>query len=435
MATTVHRSARIRVRATRAQRRRLLALMEAAGDVWAWVIDCNRTLASWGCRPVVNFQALCRELTGTSFGELPRLAAEDVLKRYSHAWFAAAKRRAMGQRAGFPRRKRRLVPVRFRAGTFAVSGRCVRLATARGSHELWVRLARDVPYDPGTLRAVTVVVEAAAVYLDVTAELKVEEHGLDPARIAGVDLGIIHPFAAASGNEALVVSGRAIRAEGRMHLADTKARARKMSPKAPARGRRGSRRWKRLRARQRCQEARHRRRVRCAQHRAAKEVVEWAKARGVGTLVVGDPTGICDNHSARHHNLRLRQWRRTHLMAALRDKAQRAGMRVVLIDERGSSSICPECRARVPKPRGRSFVCPTCGFSGHRDVVGARNIAASRGGITSSPTLVTHRRAGAPPARRDRRRHLYDRRRSCLVPGLPGNRESLAEDEPLARIA
>jgi hypothetical protein len=47
--------------------------------------------------------------------------------------------------------------------------------------------------------------------------------------------------------------------------------------------------------------------------------------------------------------------------------------------------------------------------------------------------LVTHRRAGQPPARRDRRRHLMDRRRSCPAPGRPPPRESLAnpgEDQP-----
>jgi hypothetical protein len=37
------------------------------------------------------------------------------------------------------------------------------------------------------------------------------------------------------------------------------------------------------------------------------------------------------------------------------------------------------------------------------------------------PVLIEHRRAGIVPARRDRRRHLYDhrRRRSCLASGHP----------------
>jgi hypothetical protein len=121
---------------------------------------------------------------------------------------------------------------------------------------------------------------------------------------------------------------------------------------------------------------------------------------------------------------RLRQWRRTHLLQALHDKAERAGMVVRLVDEVGTSSTCPACRQRVPKPKGRGFNCPHCGLQGHRDLVGARNIAAKAGGgptSVGSPTLVEHRRAGVLPARRDRRRHLHDwrRRRSCLASGHP----------------
>jgi Putative transposase DNA-binding domain len=122
-------------------------------------------------------------------------------------------------------------------------------------------------------------------------------------------------------------------------------------------------------------------------------------------------------------NLRLRQWRRTHLAQALVNKAERAGIAVRLVDERGTSSTCPACHRRVAKPTGRRFRCRRCGLQGHRDLVGAANIAAKAGGgptSTGVPVLVEHRRAGMAPARRDRRRHLHDqRRRSCLAPGHP----------------
>src|SRR5712691_11045644 len=131
----VHRTARIALRTTRAQRRRSYGLLRSAGDVWAWVIDCNRALREWHCPQVANFSALCRELTGTSFGELSRTSAEDVLKRYSVAFFEAAKRHTQGLRAGFPRRKRGLVPVRFRWGCFSVCGSRVRLGVGRGAPE------------------------------------------------------------------------------------------------------------------------------------------------------------------------------------------------------------------------------------------------------------------------------------------------------------
>jgi hypothetical protein len=77
-----------------------------------------------------------------------------------------------------------------------------------------------------------------------------------------------------------------------------------------------------------------------------------------------------------------------------------------------------------PSPRAAGSTVPTVACRGHRDLVGARNIAAKqRGGCigTEFPVLVEHRRAGIVPARRDRRRHLHDqrRRRSCPAPGHP----------------
>jgi len=221
-----------------------------------------------------------------------------------------------------------------------------------------------------------------------------------------------------------MVSGRAIRAESYLHLEDQKARHAKAARRAPKPGQRGSRRWKRHRARLRRVEARHRRRVHLAQHQAAKQVIAFAVQQKVGTLVVGDPKGITEHDAGRVHNLRLRRWRRTHLLQALRDKAELAGITVRLVDERGTSSTCPACQRRVPKPKGRRFHCPHCMLQGHRDLVGAHNIAAKAGGgptSTDLPVLIEHRRAGRMPARRDRRRHLHDqqRRRSCLTLGHP----------------
>ncbi|MEA2500328.1 MAG: putative transposase, partial [Actinomycetota bacterium] len=270
-----HRTARIALGATPAQRRRCFGLLRSAGDVWAWVIDCNRQLREWHCPQVVNFSALCRELTGTAFGELSRTCAEAVLKNYSTAFFEAAKRRKQGVRAGFPRRKRGLVPVRFRFGCFALEGSRVRLGVARGAPELWVRLARELPYPSESIRSVTLVAEAGRLYLDMTAEVTVACDGLGAGVVAGVDLGIIHPFAAVTGDEGLLVSGRAIRAEERLHLEDTKRRSRKAAARAPSKGQKGSRRWRRHRATRRRAEARHRRRVRQGQHEAAKAVVSW----------------------------------------------------------------------------------------------------------------------------------------------------------------
>jgi IS605 OrfB family transposase len=358
------------------------------------------------------------------------VGARSVLRRYSDAWFQAAKRRRAGQRqAGFPRRKRALVPIRFYHGTFLLDGTRVRLPVVRSRPELWVQLARPLPYPEADVRAVTLLAEGGRLWLAVTAAIPVQPHDLDPGRVAGVDLGIIHPYAVVTEQVGLLVSGRALRAQSYLHRADQQARQATAARRAPKRGQRGSRRWRRHRARLRRVEARHRRRVHQAHHQAAKQVIAFALQQRVGTLVLGDPRGITEQDAGRVQNWRLRQWRRTHLLEALRDKAERVGIQVRLVDERGTSSTCPACQRRVPKPTGRGFRCIHCTFFGHRDLVGARNIAAKAGGgptSTGVPVFVEHRRAGRVPARRDRRRHLYDRRRrSCLASGHPPDEPAL----------
>jgi IS605 OrfB family transposase len=423
----LHRTARIRLRLTRRQARRCYGLLRSAGDVWAWLLDSNRQRHQQGEPAISNYQALCRELAKAGgFGELSTVGARSVLRRYSDAWFQAAKGRKAGQRdAGFPRRKRALVPVRFYHGTFLLDGTRVRLPVAKGQPELWVRLARPLPYPQADVRAVTLLAEGGRLWLAVTAAVSVQQHHeLDTGRVAGVDLGVIHPYAVVTERAGLLVSGRALRAEAYLHRADQQARHAKAARRAPTPGQRGSRRWRRHRARLRRVEARHRRGVHQAQHQAARQVITFALQQRIGTLLVGDPKGITSRDVGRVQNWRLRQWRRTHLVQALRDKAEQAGIAVRLVDERGTSSTCPVCRRRVAKPSGRRFRCRCCGLQGHRDLVGAANIAAKAGGGPTSvglPTLVEHRRAGIVPARRDRRRHLHDdrRRRSCLASGHP----------------
>jgi hypothetical protein len=229
----VYRTARAGLRVTRGQRRRLLGLLISAGDVWACVLEINAWRRARQDRPLVSYQELCRELARAepgTFGELDTVGARSVLRRYSDAWFATAKRRRSGdERARFPRR-RALVPLR---------------------------------------------------------------------RIG-------------------------------------------------------------------------------------------------------------------------------HLINALKDKAEAAGISLTLVDERGTSSTCPACRSRVPKPAGRVLACPACQFTGHRDLSAAATIAARAGGGTTPailPAGVTHRRAGAhlpgvAPSRRDPRRRAHHRG----AHGSPGRR-------------
>ncbi|GIH19381.1 RNA-guided endonuclease InsQ/TnpB family protein [Rugosimonospora africana] len=386
--------------------------------------------------PLVGYQDLCRELTvagpGT-FGELCTVGARSVLRRFSDTWFAAAKRRRDGEvQARFPRRRRGLMPVRWYHGTFTLHGRRVRVPTAAGCAALWLRLDREVPYPVERVRSVTLLYADGRLVLEVTAEVPVAAYPPgqepDPARAAGVDLGVIHPYALAGPDRlGLLVSGRAIRAEHRQHLTDTRHRNRAVAARAPKPGHHGSRRWKQYRRRRHHVEDRHRRRVRQAQHEAAKTVIGWAVRHRVGTLTVGDPRGVLDQPAGRRHNLRLRQWQIGRAINVLRDKAELAGITVHLVNERGTSSTCPTCHTRISKPRGRTTNCPHCHTIGHRDLIAAAIIATRTPGggtLTSGsiplPEVITHRRAGrhlpgAGQSRRDPRR-----RTPAAAPGSVG---------------
>ena len=419
----VHRTARVGLRLTRAQAGRCFGLLRSAADVWCTVLAANDWRRRHDGPPLVSYLELCRELAAAgpgTFGQLDSVGARSVLRNYSDAWFSAAKRRKAGEvSVRFPRRRRGLMPVRWYHGTFTITpdGR-VRIPTAAGAAPLWLRLNRALPYPVEQVRSVTLLFDGGRLWLDVTAEVPIATYpngdAPDPTRVAGVDLGIIHPYAVAGPDGAgLLVSGRAIRAEHRLHLKDRKQRQRAVAARAPKPGQRGSRRWRKFRRRQRRVEAQHQRRVRQAQHEAAKTVIEWAVQHRVGILTVGDPRGVLDRAAGRRHNLRLRQWQIGRSLRILQDKAALAGIVVHLVDERGTSSTCPTCSRRIPKPKGRVLACPHCNLTGHRDLIAAATIATrTPGGAPTTPTLVgmvTHRRAGkhlpgVSRARRDPRR-------------------------------
>ena len=165
-------------------------------------------------------------------------SARSILRRYSDAWFSAnAARRGGNAAARYPRRRKSLIPS---ATTPAPSP-----STADTSAFRWpvgVRPWACVFRDPSRIRHTRCALSRSSnvgpkLFVDVTAEVPVASYeegmGPDPARVAGVDLGIIHPYAVAAEGAALVVSGRAIRAEHRLHLAERRPDPERWPPAPP----------------------------------------------------------------------------------------------------------------------------------------------------------------------------------------------------------
>jgi putative transposase len=160
---------------------------------------------------------------------------------------------------------------------------------------------------------------------------------------------------------------------------------------------RGSKRAKRTLKKLAGKEARFRSNT---NHTISKRLV--AKAKGTGRVIaMEDLQGIRDRVTVnKSQRARHSGWSFFQLRAFVTYKATLAGVPLILVDPRNTSRTCPECDD-CDKANRRSqseFVCKSCGFAEHADVVGARNIARRAavhqpnvGVVDGGNTETTHR--------------------------------------------
>ncbi len=236
----MYRTARCGLRVTRGQRRRLLGLLRSAGDVWSCVLELNawRRASRTGRWPPTgsragNWPPPGRGPSASWIPRVPGRCCAATATRGSRPLSAAragiCRRGSRGGEGGWCRCAGTRARSRWTPGA-APPGR-------EGLPAAGVRLDRDVPYPAGQVRSVTLLFDGRRLQVDVTAEVPVACYpggrAPDPERVAGMDLGIIHPYAVAGPDgQGLLVSGRAVRAECRLHLRDSKARARAAARRA-----------------------------------------------------------------------------------------------------------------------------------------------------------------------------------------------------------
>jgi putative transposase len=195
----------------------------------------------------------------------------------------------------------------------------------------------------------------------------------------------------------LIVTGHGIRALKRQRNLHLGQIAKKQS-----RCTKHSRRWKKLqRAKNKiCRRAE--RRVRDLQHKATRKVIDFCVKQCVGMLFIGNPHGVCTQDSGRHHNQRMSLWEYGRDIDYLTHKSKQARISCSTGSERGTSSRCPRC-GHKHWPRGRTWTCRACGFTGHRDLVGAINMHQDAFGVhVEFPRSFTYLRPG-PSRSRSRR--------------------------------
>ena len=123
-------------------------------------------------------------------------------------------------------------------------------------------------------------------------------------------------------------------------------------------------------------------------HKSTTKLVCTLHSRGVKTVVIGDVRDIRqDLDYGTTCNQRLHQWVHGQARHMITYKAIRLGIEAALQDERYTSRQCLKCNKRH-KPSNRNYKC-SCGFTCHRDLLGAVNIRRKYLGCFGIPVVGT----------------------------------------------
>ena len=125
---------------------------------------------------------------------------------------------------------------------------------------------------------------------------------------------------------------------------------------------------------------RRKRRFRDRINKIVKKFIDICVAENVSEIVCGDLRGLrekCrkENGSRKRNKIVNNFWSHRYITNRLKITAENHGIRLTLIDESNTSSICPICGIRGSRVYRGLFHCKKCGKKMNADVVGALNIA------------------------------------------------------------
>ncbi len=287
------------------------------------------------------------------------------------AFFAGLKswreRRKTDPTAKPPRKRKWYFRIEYKRSAMQLKDEVLRLSNGRGNEPLVLDWPWELPK--------TVVIHWTGTQYEAIATYKQEEPQGKPHgnKVAGIDLGEVHMAVSHDGEQTHILNGRYLRSKRQYRnklIADLDSKI--------ARFKRGSRRRKKLIKSKKKQLGKIKHQIQDIEHKSTSRLVSTLCEEGVQTLVIGDVRDIRQaNDVGSTNNQKIHQWSFGTARHQLTYKAERLGMSVVLQDEHHTSRTCPVCcHCRKSKPKGRVFRCTNkhCGWSFHRDGVGAINI-------------------------------------------------------------
>jgi putative transposase len=269
----------------------------------------------------------------------------------------------MGMR--YPHKKKYVYSLMWPAQAVEFIGNTVVLPMGNGRKDLILEFNGDLPFIGGACK----VVWSGGWELHVTSRGEEKPEPSPGAVMATGDLGEIHQIAVVtSTGEALVVSGRKIRAIKRRRCMELGKIASKSS-----KCKKGSKRDKKLGRARRKLSQRTRYQVRDLRHKGLRSVINFCVNQKVGSLYVGNPHGVRSRNCGAVHNGRMARWEYGLDLNLLEHKAKKEGIEFKQGTERGTSSHCPACDNKQ-RPVGRNFTCKKCKVTVHRDLMGGVNM-------------------------------------------------------------
>jgi putative transposase len=306
-------------------------------------------------------------------GQPPRLHAHSVdaaQQGFSKACTTTRACRKAGLDTRYPYKRKKFRTTIWKKSGIRREGNTLLLSRAKGQPPIRITL-------PKHLRDVLDIREMRLVYDKAKRRYFwhiVVENGIQPKEAPGDntvagDLGDVHPAAVSDGRDTVVVTCRELRSQ-RQYTAKRLAELRQRQSKCT----RGSRMGKRVQRRINRFLHQQQKRTRDIAHKVSREVVNTAVAIEASTIAIGDVRDVAKKGKlGKKRNQKISNWSHGKARQYITSKAEAEGIEIDVVSERSTSQTCPQCGCRH-KPRGRRYVCGQCGFSGHRDGVGAVNI-------------------------------------------------------------
>ena len=205
--------------------------------------------------------------------------------------------------------------------------------------------------------------------------VKYKERGeykqINSSNSAAIDLGEIHAITSIDNNgNAVIITGRQMRSFKRFRNKQQAELRSKMSKCTKY-----SNQWLKYNKAMEKLKYKTDNKTNDSLHKITKHYVDYCIMNDISKVYYGDLDSLTRDTKKRMGKKlgqKINQWEYGELMRLLEPKLSKYGIELVKVKEYYTSQKCPNCKS-LNKPKGRNYEC-NCGYTQHRDVVGAINI-------------------------------------------------------------